>query len=212
MKKLLIAIVALFVAYSAQAQIGVMAGLTSSKTDVKSAVADIDNVNQFHIGVAYKLGLGNLLTIQPAILYNAKGTKIDDLGGIDDFEFDATTGYIEIPVQVQVGFGVGPIARVYGFAEPYVGYAITNKIEMDTPFGTSSTNSENTWNYIKNRLSYGVGLGVGAEVFKHLQVSVKYFWDLGDVYGFEDISFTGVTQEIKGNKCNGIAASVAFFF
>lgn len=209
MKKFIIAIAAIFVAYSAQAQIGVMAGLTSSKTDLETAVADVENINQYHIGIAYKFGLGNLVTLQPAILYNVKGTQVDQLAGVKDFEMDAETGYIEIPVQLQVGFGLGPIARVYGFVEPYVGLAVSNKLEMD--YGTILDFDEKaTWDNVKNKLNYGVSLGVGAEVFKHLQVSVKYFWDMGEVYGFENLD--AVAKQMEGTKCNGVAASVAFFF
>ena len=114
------------------------------------------------------------------------------------------TGYLELPVQVQLGFGIGSIARVYGFAEPFVGYAITNQVQ-----GLGDT--VKNWDNVKNRLEYGVGLGAGVELFRHLQVSVKYFWDLGDVYG-ADITFGDVTKDIATSKCSGIAASVAFLF
>jgi len=160
-------------------------------------MADVKNINQYHVGVAYKLGLGNLLTLQPALIYNMKGQTLGSISGVSDIDYK--TGYLEVPVQVQVGFGIGSLARVYGFAEPFVGYAITNKVE-----GTSVGEK---WDNVKNRLEYGVGLGVGAEVFKHLQVSVKYFWNLGDVY-----SIDAITKEISSSKCNGVAASVAFFF
>lgn len=209
MKKFIIAIAAIFVAYSAQAQIGIMAGLTSSKTDWEAAVADVENINQYHIGIAYKMGLGNLVTIQPAILYNVKGTQVDQLAGVKDFEMEAETGYIEIPVQLQVGLGLGPIARVYGFVEPYVGFAVSNKLDMD--YGDIlDFDEKETWDNIKNKFNYGVSLGVGAEVLKHVQVSVKYFWDMGEVYGFKDIE--AVAGKMESTKCNGVAASVAFFF
>lgn len=204
MKKIIVALVALFFAFSANAQIGIMAGITSSASDVKSAVSDIQNVNQYHVGVAYKLGIGNLLTIQPAILYNMKGTRIGDVGGINDLNVDYKTGYLEVPVQVQVGFGLGPIARVFAFAEPFVGYAITNTIDTNGV-------SVKAWDNIKNKIDYGVGLGVGAEVLKHVQFSVKYFWNMGEVYG-ADVELGDVTNTIAESSANGVAASVAFFF
>lgn len=204
MKKIIVALVALFFAFSANAQIGIMAGITSSTSDVKSAVSDIQNVNQYHVGVAYKLGIGNLLTIQPAILYNMKGTRIGDVGGINDLNVDYKTGYLEVPVQVQVGFGLGPIARVFAFAEPFVGYAITNTIDTNGV-------SVKAWDNIKNKIDYGVGLGVGAEVLKHVQFSVKYFWNMGKVYG-ADVELGDVTNTIAESSANGVAASVAFFF
>lgn len=204
MKKAIIAIAALFVALSANAQIGVVAGLTSSSTNVEAAVADIKNVNQYHVGITYKIGIGNMLAIQPALIYNMKGTQLGDIAGLDDVDVNYKTGYLELPVQVQLGFGIGSIARVYGFAEPFVGYAITNQVQ-----GLGDT--VKNWDNVKNRLEYGVGLGAGVELFRHLQVSVKYFWDLGDVYGAE-ITFGDVTKDIATSKCSGIAASVAFLF
>ena len=204
MKKAIIAIAALFVALSANAQIGVVAGLTSSSTNVEAAVADIKNVNQYHVGITYKIGIGNMLAIQPALIYNMKGTQLGDIAGLDDVDVNYKTGYLELPVQVQLGFGIGSIARVYGFAEPFVGYAITNKVQ-----GLGDT--VKNWDNVKNRLEYGVGLGAGVELFRHLQVSVKYFWNLGDVYG-ADITFGDVTKDIATSKCSGIAASVAFLF
>lgn len=204
MKKAIIAIAALFVALSANAQIGVVAGLTSSSTNVEAAVADIKNVNQYHVGITYKIGIGNMLAIQPALIYNMKGTQLGDIAGLDDVDVNYKTGYLELPVQVQLGFGIGSIARVYGFAEPFVGYAITNQVQ-----GLGDT--VKNWDNVKNRLEYGVGLGAGVELFRHLQVSVKYFWNLGDVYG-ADITFGDVTKDIATSKCSGIAASVAFLF
>lgn len=204
MKKAIIAIAALFVALSANAQIGVVAGLTSSSTNVEAAVADIKNVNQYHVGITYKIGIGNMLAIQPALIYNMKGTQLGDIAGLDDVDVDYKTGYLELPVQVQLGFGIGSIARVYGFAEPFVGYAITNQVQ-----GIGDTIKD--WDNVKNRFEYGVGLGAGVELFRHLQVSVKYFWNLGDVYG-ADITFGDVTKDIATSKCNGIAASVAILF
>lgn len=204
MKKAIIAIAALFVALSANAQIGIVAGLTSSSTNVEAAVADIKNVNQYHVGITYKIGIGNMLAIQPALIYNMKGTQLGDIAGLDDVDVNYKTGYLELPVQVQLGFGIGSIARVYGFAEPFVGYAITNQVQ-----GIGDTIKN--WDNVKNRFEYGVGLGAGVELFRHLQVSVKYFWNLGDVYG-ADITFGDVTKDIATSKCNGIAASVAFLF
>lgn len=206
MKKIIVALVALCFAFSANAQVGIIAGITSSTSNIESAMADIENVNQYHAGVAFKLGLGNLLTIQPAIIYNMKGTRIGEIGGIKDVNVDYKTGYLEVPVQVQVGFGLGSIARVFAFAEPFVGYAITNSIDF-----ADKAEVEQTWDNVKNRFDYGVGLGVGAEVLKHIQFSVKYFWNMGEAYG-ADINLGNITSNIAGHSANGVAASVAFFF
>lgn len=205
MKKAIIAIAALFIAFtSANAQFGVVAGLTSSSTNLESAIADVKNVNMYHVGITYKIGIGNMLAVQPALIYNVKGSQVGDIAGIDDVNVDFETGYLELPVQVQLGFGVGSLARVYGFAEPFIGYAITNK----TKFGDVV---DKGFDNLAQNFEYGVGLGAGVELFRHLQVSVKYFWNLGDVYG-ADIKIGDVAADVASSKCNGIAASVAFLF
>lgn len=207
MKKLIVIVASLLVAVSAHAQFGVVAGITSSKSDIKSAVADVQgkNITQYHVGVTYKLSLGNMVAIQPAILYNVKGTEFD-FTNVGSTKLDMKTGFIEVPVQLQVGFGLGDLARIYGFAEPFVGYAITNAATLD-----GNAIKDLDWDNIKSRLEYGVGLGVGVELIKHVQVAVKYFWNMGDLYN-GDITFAGVTKTIAESKASGIAASVAILF
>ena len=206
MKKIIIIAATLLAAWSANAQVGIIAGLTSSASDIESAAADVKNINQYHVGLTYKLGIGNLLAIQPSLIYNMKGTKIGDIAGVKDASVDYKTGYIELPVQVQVGFGIGSLARVYGFAEPFIGYAVSNEVKVE-----NANDANKTWDNVKNKLEYGVGLGAGVEVLRHIQVSVKYFWNLGDVYG-QSINIGSISKEVSSSKCNGIAASVAFLF
>ena len=208
MKKLIVIVASLLVAVSAHAQLGVTAGITSSQTNLEKAYADINNVTQYHVGVIYKLDLG-VVAIQPGIIYNVKGARMDalkDLGLESSLtKMDYKTGYLEIPVQVQAGLDLG-VARVYGFAEPFVGYALSNEV-------TTSiwTEPKQTWDTVKSRLEYGVGLGVGVELIKHVQVAVKYYWNLGDMYG-KDITFLGTTKTLAEQKANGISASVALLF
>ena len=204
MKKFIVIVASLLIAVSAHAQFGVVAGITSSKSNLKEAWADVKNITQYHVGLTYKLDLG-LLAIQPSILYNMKGTKLDVASAnVGAAELDYKTGYIEVPVQLQLGLNLG-VARIYGFAEPFIGYAITNSATL----GGKDLKAD--WENVKNRLEYGVGLGAGVELIKHVQVSVKYFWNMGDMYG-TNISFAGITQTIGEQKASGIAASVALLF
>jgi len=202
MKKFLVVIAALLIAVSAHAQFGIVAGITSSKTNMKDAIADASNITQYHVGVTYKMDLG-LLAIQPSILYNMKGTKLN-IAELTSTELDYKTGYIEIPVQLQVGLNLG-IARIYGFAEPFIGYAISNAATL------SGQDLKADWDNVKSRLEYGVGLGAGVELIKHVQVSVKYFWNMGDMYG-TTLSIAGISKTISEQKASGIAASVALLF
>ncbi len=208
MKKILVIVASLLVAVSAHAQLGVVAGITSSKSNLEEAYADINNVNQYHVGLTYKLDLG-LIAVQPSIIYNVKGVSMEGLK-INDIptglgQMDYKTGYLEIPVQVQAGINLG-LARVYGFVEPFVGYALSNEVNSNL-----WKEPEQTWQNVKSRLEYGIGLGAGVELIKHVQVAVKYYWNMGDMYG-KEIKVANFTSTIGEQKASGIAASVALLF
>lgn len=204
MKKLISLVAALTIAASAFAQLGVVGGITSSSTQIEAAIADVNNVTQYHAGIALKLPITNFLTLQPEVIYNVKGTNIStiNLGDLKN-EIDMTTGFIEVPVQVQLGWEVLNGLRVYGFGEPFVGYGLDNNVKY-----SSVDDVKKDWDNIKNRLEYGVAAGAGVEFMKHFQLSVKYFWNIGDFY---DANLEAVKEAVKGS-CSGISASLAIFF
>lgn len=206
MKKLIVAAAALLISASAFAQFGIIGGLTSSATDIKSAYADLTtkNLNQYHVGITYKIGLGNIFALQPALIYNVKGATLNSVEGVSDLNIDMKTGYLELPVQIQAGIGLGNVARIYGIAEPFIGYAITNEIKWEDLKNTD-------WDNVKSRFEYGIGLGAGVELFKHVQVAVRYFWNLGSLYG-QTITIDKVTRTVTDSKCNGISLSAAILF
>ena len=110
--------------------------------------------------------------------------------------------------------GIGNFIRVYGLAEPFVGYAITNEVSLKGALA-SAAEPEKTWDNVKNRLEYGVSLGAGVELLRHLQVSVKYFWTLSDLYGLQDAKLDNIMQSlgnINAKNVNGIAATVTVLF
>jgi hypothetical protein len=207
MKKLIVIVASLLIAVSAHAQLGVVAGITSAQTkfdNVDAAIAEAQNATQYHVGVAYKLALGNLIAIQPAILYNVKGSKVSAVGGLGDFDFKS--GYLEIPVQLQVGIGLGDLARVYAIAEPFVGMAIT-----ETTIKGLAADQKIEWDDFADKLEYGIGIGAGVELIKHVQVAARYFWNMG---GAKDanINLNDVKDIVTNKKANGVMASVVLLF
>ena len=215
MKKIIMAIAALFVAATASAQIGISAGLTSSSTTLDGAYSDVVSgaVNQYHVGLTYKIGIGNLLAIQPSVLYNVKGSNFN-VEDLTSTSLNFKTGFVEVPVQVQLGFGLGTLARAYALAEPYVGYAITNEVTTKSAIAAAA-NTQQTWDNVKNRLEYGVGVGAGVELLRHLQVSVKYFWTLSDLYGLQDAKLDNIINSLSNinmKNANGVAATVTILF
>ena len=207
MKKLIVIVASLLIAVSAHAQLGVIAGITSAQTkfdNVDAAIIEAQNATQYHVGVAYKLGLGNFIAIQPAIIYNVKGSKVSAVAGLSDFDFKS--GYLEVPVQLQVGMGIGDLARVYAIAEPFVGMAIT-----ETTIKGLASDQKIEWDDFADKLEYGIGIGAGVELIKHVQVAARYFWNMG---GAKDakINVSDVKDIVTNKKANGVMASVVLLF
>ena len=208
MKKFIVIVASLLLAVSAHAQLGVVAGITSSKTNFKEAYADVKNATSYHVGLTYKLDLG-LIAIQPSLIYNVKGAKVENAinkateGALTVGDFEYKTGSIEIPVQLQAGINLG-IARVYGLVEPFVGYQITNSANY-----VNGNKIDVKWDEVKNKLEWGVGVGAGVELIQHVQVAVRYFWNLGDA---SNASIATAYDAVRNQKASGIMASVALLF
>ena len=231
MKKLILALSALLLAVSANAQLGIVAGVTSTKTNLDEAYKDIAetmNVDQYHAGLVYNLNLPLGLSLQPGIIYNMKGqslaSNIDALGAKQDVTINTKTGYLEIPVRVAWGVDLG-LLKPFVFAEPYLGYAITTETKtefkdaaaaeiMNSAMGTQ-LESKNEWD-ARNRLEYGVGLGAGVRLLKFASLSVKYFWEFGNLYKegekSPNISTEQMVNAFKEQKASGIAASLTIYF
>ena len=234
MKKLFVVLTALFIGVAASAQVGVIAGVTSTTTDINAAKEQLKagDITLYHIGLTTKMDLG-AIAIQPSLIYNVKGTQLSEVyndGLVEsNYTADFKTGFLELPVQFQIGLNLGGF-RPYVFAEPFVGFAITNEFtkKLETAgveTATEQSTAENQWENIgadvKDRLEYGVGAGVGIDLLNSLQISVRYYWNMGQLYNGEANKFQGSTagevangllDTMKNQQCTGIMASVAFFF
>lgn len=207
MKKLFIALAALVVSVSAFAQSGIIAGVTSSATDIKDAADKVTDITLYHVGVTRRISLG-LIGVQPSLIYNVKGTRLEDF---DSKSISFKTGFLELPVQIQAGLPLGSF-RPYVFVEPFVGYAITNSANGENSSLQDKLQSVK-WDNIKNRLEYGTGLGAGIDLFDRLQISLRYFWNLGELYDGAELSdyINAGKTAMQNEKCSGIMASVAIF-
>lgn len=193
------------------ARVGLLGGFTSSSTSIKKV--DNKSVSLYHIGLTAEIPIVGGFAIQPSVLYQVKGLSADKWGDLGLSEtigaFETKVGYLEVPVQLQWGPDLLAF-RPYGFVEPFVGYRLGQ-----------STNGEYA-DKLKDRLKkleYGLGVGAGIDVWR-LQLSVKYFWNFGNLYD-KDGNVGAVGETVKdavkdavnnGNNFNGIMASVAIFF
>ena len=228
MKKIL-TIVALFASiFAAQAQIGIMGGFTSSRTsiDTKEIMENAKNISLYHAGVFYKMNVGAGFAIQPALAYQVKGATLEHNINVGDIKaasetLETKTGFIELSAGVQ--WGVDLLAfRPYVFAEPFVGYGLTGnenfKVGENFTGGTIDSEKLNAAaDQVKNKLEYGFGIGGGVEIANHLQISVQWFKNLGNLYNEGKVDGEEVMTAVKDNyknveNYNGIKISLGILF
>ena len=197
MKKLLTVVLSVLLCTSAFAQFGIIGGWTSASTQLSFDQLSTKNVNHFHLGIAYKIPVGALLTVQPALEYNVKGADIS-LPDIPGSNVVLSTGFVELPVQLQLGLNLH-FFRLFALGEPFVGYAVNNTSSIQL--------TQDKWGDVANRFEYGIGAGGGVELFDHLQITARYYWNMAPLYSFD---IKGVN--LANTKCGGVKISAAILF
>ena len=201
----------------ANAQIGLVAGFGSSSTTIneEDILSNLNGVNDYHVGLAFKLPLPLGFAIQPELTYQIKGA---DLGAIvnegaetkaEDFNFK--NGVAQLNVGVQWGLDLVAF-RPFVMAKPYVGYVVTEDFAEQI-----STDTENTLKEAQNKLQYGFSIGAGVDLLEHFQLSVEFFKELGNLFN-ENGEVNASADDVDTSKLTdlsnygGIKVSLGFFF
>ncbi len=176
----------------AKGRFGIIGGANFSHANYKEWSKE--NVTQYQVGITSQARLPLGFSIQPSLVYQAKGMSLPTPAGIPNAltDYDYKMGFVELPVAVQWGIDL-LLFRPYLEVAPFVGCAVAK-------------NDPNIkWTDI-NRFSYGVGLGGGLEVWK-LQVSARYNWNLGPL-AKASTAFGTIMQD---KNFGGVTVSVAFY-
>ena len=167
------------IASFAQEGVGIFGGITSSSTKLQDF--DFDNVTQFRAGIAYKYPIAMGFAVQPEFSYSVKGTALTpSVADFDIAKFDLHMGYVEAALQLQWGPDL-LIFRPYALVEPFIGYALNNKIETSLAGTNISTTRTNVWNCLQ-KMEYGYAWGGGVDLFGRFQVSAKHYENFGSLY------------------------------
>ncbi len=186
----------IFAPKSANAQFGVKGGVyLSNFSEVKSF--NVKNNVGFQAGVAYKLKLWNA-AIQPELLYVSRSANLEvcDKTPIGAEGGKYSLSYLQLPVSLQYGVNL-VVARPFVQVVPYLNYALGKSADVK-------------WNDI-NRLSGGIGLGAGVDVWK-LQFNIRYNWDISKIGDGKEATSKLSYKEWQASKAKGFEFSLALFF
>ena len=212
MKKYIIVVAAVLMAFATTAGAQVKFGLTAGMNFNSAKISDVkmDAKAGWNVGATLQVDLPLGFSIQPSLVYmhKAAGFETPALSStvLDDLKVQVlqTVGSVVLPVSVQWGPDL-IVARPFLDVTPYVGYSLTNKVKSEFA-GIEETVKGG------NGLDYGLGLGAGLNVWK-LQAIVRYNWNFGVLGNYKD--FTGVdigNLNTENETYGGITVSLAYFF
>ncbi len=185
----------------AQSRYGVIGGMTFST----SRISELSRapMTQWHAGLTYKLDLPLGFSLQPSLVYHAKGARIKD-----QRQFDIRMSYLELPVSFQWGPDL-LIFRPFLDVTPYIGYALGNQLAA-----SGMETSRNSWAGL-NRFEYGLGLGIGLELWR-FQVIGRYNWNFGPLSSAGEAMQGGfvpfINDAFSSNNFGGFTLSLAILF
>lgn len=176
---LMVAMLAIVTAASAQLNLGVKGGVNMSNF-YGDELTDKNMKIGFHVGLAADYDFAPSMAIQTGLFFATKGAKYS--GSIGTISGDITVNpmYLQVPVHFAYKQEVTPGTRIVFHAGPYVAYGIAGKSKLKVSSGESSAESDGTNVFGDNNLlkpfDAGLGLGVGAEFGRFL---VDVGWDMG---------------------------------
>ena len=100
---------------------GVTAGLNVSN------LTDLNSKASFHAGIKAEKLITENVYIEGAILYSAKGAKLD-FGDLGSNKINAN--YIEVPVHVGYKYNINPDLALMGSFGPYFAYGVGGKMKV----------------------------------------------------------------------------------
>jgi len=197
MKKLFVLFLSVLVFSTAsysQTRFGIKGGLNFTNMSNISTNVDKTWENQtgYQLGLALQFKVPLIgLAIQPELLYSTVKTAASETNG------EINLDYITLPVNIELGADM-LFFRPFIVASPFVSYLIQNRTRIeDQPVNDI------------NRFDYGVGLGVGLDLWK-LQIMGKYNWGLGKLEHAGDE--WDQSETYKNATLQGFQLSVAFLF
>lgn len=209
------------ISMTAQAQFnfGVKGGLNVSKLSLDKKVITSGNQMGFFIGPTVRFQLPIVgLGIDAAALYDQRSGILEE-GKYSEFQDDTKIKQqsFQIPINVRWGFGVGPVFNIFVFGGPQFGFNVGDK-----EIYLHKTSDADGVRYKFNSTNLSGNLGLGALLFKHLQVTVNYNMAFSKTGEFEVVDgywkdsdhreVFGYNGSTNNSKMNSWQIALAYYF
>lgn len=180
--------------------------LQIDKTSTFNSVKDmaIENKNGWYVGPTLKVKLIGALGFDIAAFYDQRESTIE--------EEKIKEKYVYVPLNLRLNIGLGSLAGLYIAAGPQVGFNIGDtEISMKNLDGTAASFNDN---FQLKKSTFGINVGAGVYLFKHLEVGAVYNIPLGNTADIEGsvLSAASDLEKKYDVKNNTFQVSAAIYF
>lgn len=215
-KKITFAIIAMGMAFSLQAQVGVKAGVNFSNMlfeGDETSVEDLakNGATKFTAGLMFILPLSDAVAIQPELLFTQKGAKSTYKVLGEEFTNDLTYNYLDIPLLLRLSLGDthGEGLGIYVNGGGYVGYALSGKGERSSPLGTLETEFTFDDEDDQSRIDFGFAVG-GGLTLGNVFLDVRYAHGTNNL--LDDDADNNNDNDFKKLQHRGLALTAGIIF
>lgn len=161
---------------------GIKAGanFANQKIDYEGLDISPSSRTSLHLGVFLTIMVSETFGVQPELMYNSVGSKIE-IGGEDGI---SKVNYLSVPIMVRYN----PVAIFNIHAGPQFGFLLSAEDEYDG-------NSEDTKDEYK-QLDLGLGIGAGVDLPMGLGFSARYVVGLSNIADTEDLEDVKLTNSV----------------
>ena len=127
----------------------------------------LKGLSGFYVGALLELPLGDVISLQPEVIYSRQGAAWEQKNILGEFKKDLKLDYLNIPVMAKVNLGPlflqGGVQFGFLVGKPEVSYTrgaqrVTEKVDKDAYAA----------------FDFGVGAGLGVNLSQHFFVEARY--------------------------------------
>jgi hypothetical protein len=169
-----------------QAQVAIKAGVNFASISESATLEEYESLKNnsvagFQAGLSFDLGLSDVFTIQPELLFIQKGGKSTYVINEDNKVVSRLYyNYVEVPVLAKLKFYKEDGGGFYLLGGPFVGLAMGGKSKTTVTLLGNTTTSEDEFNFDNDdeadrqrRTDWGVSFGGGVK-FGHMFLDARY--------------------------------------
>jgi hypothetical protein len=221
-KQILLAAACCGLAFASQAQ-GIKVGprigvnFATMAFDPEEEGFDPKSRTGLQAGLVVNIGVNEMFSIQPEILFSQKGYKVEETEDGIEGKLDVATSYLEVPILAKVQFGSGGV-KPFINAGPYFGYWMGGNTKLtidgddifDEDFDFDDESMDNA-NRMDIGLSVGAGIGFDAGPGQ-LTLDVRYGLGLTSLSDEPEGWDSDVDGEYGTEKNRVLGVSISYMF